>query len=88
MTAMALYHPASEQAMAIETYAHEYASLQPGNKLELISLETPQGARLAELYGITEYPSLIVISNDGHLLRLWQGGDLPLMSELTGYINQ
>lgn len=88
MTVMALYHPVSEHAMTIESYAHEYNGLRPGNKLELVSLETPRGARMAELYGIAEYPCLLVISDDGHLLRLWQGGKMPLMSELTVYTNQ
>lgn len=85
MRAVILYHPAGEGSLAVETYANEYAGLKPGNKLELVDPEMPEGARLAELYGITEYPSILTISDDGHLLRLWQGTDLPLMSELSAY---
>lgn len=85
MRAIILYHPAGEGSLAIETYANEYAGIRPGNKLELVNLETPEGARMAELYGITEYPSILAMSDDGHLLRLWQGTNLPLMSELSAY---
>ena len=88
MKVVVLYHPAGEGALEIEAYAREYASLRPGNKLELISLETPKGAQLAELYQINNYPAILAMSNDGSLLRLWEGGSLPLMSELTAYTNQ
>lgn len=82
---MVLYHPNGEGGTAIESYAREYSSLRPGNRLHLLSLDTPEGADTANLYGISQYPALMVVSDDGHLLRLWQGQTLPLMSELSAY---
>ncbi len=88
MKVVVLYHTASEGALEVETYAREYSRLQPGNKLELVSLETPAGANMAQLYAINNYPAILAMSNDGSLLRLWEGMPLPLMSELTAYSSQ
>lgn len=80
-----LYHPVGEHAGAAETYARDYQQASPQNKIELTSVDRREGADLAALYGINEYPALLVLAQDGSLLRLWQGNSLPLMSELSAY---
>jgi hypothetical protein len=50
-----------------------------------LSLETPEGSEMAKLYGITSYPAILVMQNDGHLQQMWQGETLPLMSEVQAY---
>jgi len=55
-------------------------------KLNLISLETVEGDDLAKLYGVTQYPAILVMSETGSLVRLWQGNPMPLMDELSYYV--
>lgn len=81
-----LYHPNSEFARLAEEYAHDFEH-QKGTKIELISLETIAGADLAKLYGIVQYPALFVSRDNGDLVKHWEGEPLPLMNEVSGYLN-
>ena len=85
MKLIVLYHPHSESARSIEEYA---ADLQRSRdiKVELVSLETRQGADTASLYDIVRYPALLVTDDVGRPLKDWQGEQLPLRDELLCYI--
>jgi hypothetical protein len=86
MKVVALYRPNSEFARLIEEYARDFEQRR-GKTLELVSLDTVEGADMARLYGIMQYPALLVIKDDGQLLKDWQGDRLPLMDEVAGYLN-
>ncbi len=58
-----------------------------GAKMELISVNTRDGAALASLYDILAYPSILAISDSGLILNVWTGPALPLMDEVAGYLN-
>lgn len=77
-----LYHPHSDHARTVEDYAHDF-SHQLNQKLELISLESREGAEKAKIYDIVRYPAVMALSEDGELLKAWQGPVLPLMNELS-----
>ncbi len=79
-----LYHPNSEHARAVEEYAHDYQASR-GKSIELVSLETRDGATLAKLYDIVNYPAIIATRDDRQLLKHWEGAPLPLMEEVDGY---
>jgi hypothetical protein len=85
MRLVVLYHPKSDHAGKVEDYAREYHMRHPDRKLELLSLETPDGSILANLYDIVRYPAILVIASDGRLQKFWQGEQLPLMNELDYY---
>lgn len=83
---MLLYHPQSEMARILEEFAHDFAHRR-GHDIDLLSLETRDGAATASLYDIVRYPALFVTNDDGQLLRLWEGDNLPpLMDEVAGYL--
>jgi hypothetical protein len=84
MRIIALYHPKSDHEGLVMDYARDYKG-RTGVDLELVSLETEEGAEMARLYGVTVYPALLAIQNDGHLQQVWQGQVLPLMSEVEAY---
>ncbi len=85
MKAIALYHPDSEFARSVEEYAHDFWT-QRNTTVELVSLSTPEGADMAELYDVTQYPAILVIANDGRVVKIWQGDKLPLKDEVAGYL--
>lgn len=85
MRAVILYHPQSDHVGLVEEYAQDFIRFK-GRVLELISLETIDGAEMAKLYDITRYPAVLVIGPDGQLAQSWQGGLLPLMDELSSYM--
>jgi hypothetical protein len=84
MRIVALYHPSSEWARNVETFARDIERTQ-GVKLDLVSLETRDGAAMASMYDILSYPALMVIKEDGQMQQLWQGEQLPLMNEVAGF---
>jgi len=81
MRAVVLYHPKSEHGGVVQDYARDFKRFK-NKEMELISLETREGAELAKLYDITSYPAVMTIQDSGQLLKLWQGGSLPLLNDL------
>jgi thioredoxin-like negative regulator of GroEL len=86
MKVVALYHPNSEWARSVEEYARDFEH-QRGKKIELASLEVREGAALASLYDITRFPALVALRDDGEMLAMWQGEQLPLMNEVAAYLD-
>lgn len=82
-----MYHPVSDHRLQVEQYAHEFSRNHPDN-IELISVDERQGAELARLYDVVQYPALLVIKDDGSLVQYWQGDTLPLMDEVASYAHQ
>lgn len=70
----------------VEEYVHDFEH-HKGVSIELTSLDTRPGADLATLYGVVQYPALLVRRDSGELVKLWEGAPLPLMNEVAGYLN-
>lgn len=81
-----LYRPKSEQEGKALDYARDYKQLK-GKELDLVSLDSIEGDNMAKLYGITQYPAVVAIKEDGQLEQLWQGEAWPQMNELDYYTN-
>lgn len=79
-----LYHPASDHRRIVEEYAHEFGR-NHSTGIELVSLETKEGAEMARVYDVVQYPALLAIEDTGSLAQYWQGDTLPLMDEVAGY---
>lgn len=80
-----LYRPNAEFARMVEDYARDFEHSK-SKQIELVSLDTQEGAHMAELYGIVQYPALLAIREDSQLLKHWEGEFLPTMNEVAGYL--
>lgn len=85
MRVVMLYRINSEQAGAAEDYVREYHMRHPQYSIEMMDVDSPEGAELANLHGITSYPAILALRDDGAFLQLWQDEHLPLMSEIDFY---
>lgn len=86
MRTVILYHPNQEFAGLAEDYARDYQLRHKDlPKVELVSLETVEGAESAKLYDVVRYPAILVLADDGSLQKLWQDKPLPLMDEVAAY---
>lgn len=85
MRAEVLYHPQSDHGGIMEDYAHDFARFK-GKQMQLLSVDTKEGWDKAGVYGVTVYPAIIAIAQDGTILKLWQGLPLPLMNEVDSYL--
>lgn len=57
-------------------------------QIESIDKDSKQGAELAEVYGVMDYPAVVINSEDGLVRGFWQG-KLPSSDEISqtiGYI--
>ncbi len=79
-----LYRPASEFARAVEEFAHDIER-QQNVKPTLISVDTREGAALAQTYDILQYPAVLAMRESGELMQHWVGTPLPLMNEVASY---
>ncbi len=81
---LALYRPNSEYARQLEEFARDL-SRRFDRQMELINIDSRDGAAMASLYDIMQFPSILAIANDGSLLKSWSGPILPLMDEVVYY---
>ena len=83
---LVLYRPNSEHESEIESYVRDFQRrYDVGRKLEMVSLNTRDGAATASLYDVVSYPAILVLGDDGSMVGFWQGTPLPLMDEVAGY---
>lgn len=88
MKAVILYRPKSEHSRQVEEYVRDFVRAQPTTRrVETIDVDTREGTAIAELYDVTQYPTVLALSNDGSLLNSWMG-KFPLMDELAYYSSQ
>lgn len=81
-----LYRPNSEHETQVEAFVRDFQHrYEVGSKIEMISLNTRDGATTASLYDIVAYPAIMVLGDDGSLVSAWQGMPLPLMDDVAGY---
>jgi hypothetical protein len=85
MKVLVLYQPKSDHARLIEEYIREYKSRSPSVQVQVLSLDSKEGDSMAKLYGIMQYPAILVLQNDGSMQHLWEGKDLPLIDEVVSY---
>lgn len=79
-----LIRPNSETERAAREFLHDFEK-QTGKIIEVVDVDSPEGAQLAQLYDATSYPAVLAIADDGALLQSWQGGQLPRISEVSFY---
>ncbi len=87
MKMIMLYHPVSGHARQVEEYARDFERVHH-QAPELVSLETPEGAQLARVYDVVQYPAIIVTQDDGAHMKQWEGEKLPLMDEVAAQVRQ
>jgi len=87
MKVVILYRPNSEYARGVEEYFREFERIYPDKKIEKVNVDTKDGAVMITLYDVPSHPALLALRDDGSALNIWQGENLPLMSEVVGYLN-
>lgn len=85
MKVVILYRPNSEHGRPVEEFIHEFQRRNPGHTVEVLSVDTRDGAAMASLYDITSYPGILALRNDGFIQISWQGIPLPLIDEVAAY---
>lgn len=85
MKAVMLYRPNTEFSRITEEYVRDFEH-QRGTKIELVNLDTPEGADMVKVYDMPEQPTLMVLKDDGQLMAHWPGTNFPLANEVAAYL--
>ncbi len=85
MKVLILYRPNSEEARSVESFIHDYQARHETGRLEVVDVNTRDGYATASLYDIMSYPAVLVLRDDGSILKSWEGEMLPLMDDVTYY---
>ncbi len=80
-----LYRANSEHERTALDYARD-VKMQSGKDLQLLDVDSPEGAEMAELYDIVQYPALLVADDQGHMQNVWTADQLPTISEASYYV--
>jgi hypothetical protein len=85
MKVVIVYRPDSEHARAIDTFIHDFGSRNSSIKIEVVDVDGRDGIAMVSLYDIMDYPAILAMAEDGSVLNMWEGSDLPLIDEVASY---
>lgn len=85
---LVLYRPNSEFARQVEGFIRDLQMQHNVDErhLQVLDFDSREGAATASLYDVMSQPSILVINDDGGYVKHWEGGSLPLLSEVAGYL--
>lgn len=88
MKVVVLYRPNSEYGRSVETFIRDfkYQNEERSKQLDVLDIDTRDGVATASLYDVMQYPAILVLGDDGSLMKSWIGGELPLLDEIAGYV--
>ncbi len=84
MRAVVIYRDDSEHSRAVTDYMRDFTR-QTGRELETLDPDSKEGSGFCQTYDILEYPTILALSDDGHMQNIWTGLPLPTISEVSFY---
>lgn len=80
--------PNSEFERPVENFMHDFErQYHVDAKIKVMNLDTRDGAAMASLYDVVRYPAFVATREDGTVQDMWQGQELPMMSEVAGALH-
>lgn len=85
MKVLIVYRPNSEHGRVTEEFVHDFQRSHPEQKVDAVNIDSRDGSATASLYDVMQYPAIMVLQNDGQLLKSWEGETFPRMDEVASY---
>ena len=87
MKVLVFYRPNSEYARQVEEFVHDLQRQHDVDErhLQVLDVDSREGSSMASLYDVMTHPAVLIIGDDGHYVKNWDGVPLPLMQEVVGY---
>jgi hypothetical protein len=86
MKVVVLYRPDSEFSRAVEEFIRDYQARHDGSRMEVLNYDSRDGSSTASLYDIMRQPAILALRDDGSVLKMWEGDNLPLLDEVVSYV--
>jgi hypothetical protein len=85
MRVVLVYKQAMDYSRQVDEYLHDFEK-QTGHTLQIMDPESPEGVSFAKAHDLWEFPSVVALADDGSVLNTWKGLPLPLINELSYYV--
>lgn len=86
MKVLMFYRPNSEFARIAEEFVREFER-RTAKIIDKVNIDSPEGISKAKLYGVMDHPTFVAVSDDGQFLKAWTGKPLPLINEVSAYVD-
>lgn len=86
MKAVVVYKDQSDHARAVIDWMRDFYR-QSGKQIESLEPESREGIDFCRLYDIVEYPTIVALDNEDKPLQVWRGQPLPLINEVSYYVD-
>jgi fructoselysine-6-P-deglycase FrlB-like protein len=85
MRVVALYKQQRDYTRQVEDYLADFTR-QTGRELEVMDPESKEGMSFCEAQDILEFPAIVAITDEGQAVSTWKGFPLPLVNEVSYYV--
>ena len=85
MRGAVIWRDESDYARSFIEWLHD-CERRIGTAPERLSPDEPEGESLCKSYDIVEYPTIIALDDQGKLLQMWRGKDLPRIDDVSYYL--
>ncbi len=82
MRVVCVYRDGEDYTRAVQEWIHELER-RTGHEIETMSPDGREGVQFCQTYDIVEYPTIMALGNDGAVMAMWRGKELPLFDEVT-----
>lgn len=82
MKAAIVWNEQTDYASEVREWLRDF-SHDTGKMVDSIDPETVEGESFCKTYDIVQYPTIIVIDNDGRVLATWKGTPLPQIEQVA-----
>ncbi len=86
MRLVVLYRKNSEQYRPVYEFIEMMSRRHPDKHVHELDIDTRDGAADAVLYGVTQYPALVMTAFNGTVIEMWQGLPMPLIDQVAGML--
>lgn len=85
MRVVVIWREETDYARSIIEWLHD-CERRVGVAPESLSPDEPEGESLCKAYDVVEYPTILAMNDDGKMLQMWRGRDLPRIDDVTYYL--
>lgn len=82
MRVVVVYREGEDYSRGVEEWIGEFER-RTGKELERMSPDGREGVDFCRTYDVVEYPTILALGEDGAVMGVWRGKQLPLFDEVS-----
>lgn len=84
MRVVCVWREGEDYSRTVEEWLTDFER-RTGKRIESLSPDGREGAQFCATYDIVEYPTMVVLGDDGAVLEMWRGASMPLFDQVSYY---